>query len=65
MIKKMYVNMLNTYETDMNPDEEMITINKSKLIDYISTLIEVAFFIGIGIGAVLSATIRLLISIFS
>lgn len=63
MIKhKMYDNMLNKYETDTNTDEKIITVNKSKLIDDISTLIEVAFIIGVSIGATIMLLISLLVN---
>lgn len=44
-------NISNNCEKDTNPDEKIITVNKSKFIDDISTLIGVVFIFGVGIGA--------------
>lgn len=52
MTNKTYCdNISNKSEKDINPDEEMITVNKTKLIDDILTLMAVVFIFGVSIGA--------------
>lgn len=58
---KMYDNKLNTYETDTNTDEEIITVNKSKFIDDISNLIRVVLIFGISVGAMIMLLITHLV----
>lgn len=53
----MYNTLSNKCETDTNTDKEIITINKSKLIDYIVNLVEVAFILGVCIGATITQLI--------
>lgn len=53
----MYNTLSNKCETDTNTDKETITINKSELVDYILTFIEVAFILGVCFGATITQLI--------
>jgi hypothetical protein len=48
---------INRCEKDMDPDQEIITVNKSKLIDDILTLLSVVFIFGVIFGATLTQLI--------
>lgn len=58
MINKMYDNISTNGSSEMtNSDQEIITVNKSKLIDDISNLLTVVFIFGIIFGAALTLLI--------
>ena len=48
---------INRCEKDMDPDQEIIAVNKSKLIDDISTLLAIVFIFGVMFGAILTQLI--------